>query len=220
MSPKDERTFPRYTDRERRADAAILIAGLAAGLPAGLFLLFRVAVPWPGIDVRLAAAATYVAGLLAMFGFSAAYNLSTRPGRKEILRRCDHAAIFLMIAGTYTPFAAVGLGHAAGDVLLAAIWACAVVGIAIKWIWPRRLERLALALYLVMGWLALPLTGLLIDALAPPTLWLLLAGGICYTAGVAFHLWRALPFQNAVWHGCVLAGAAAHYVAVTRVLGG
>jgi channel protein (hemolysin III family) len=127
---------------------------------------------------------------------------------KEVLRRNDHAAIFLMIAATYTPFAANRLGHGTGVALLAAIWLCATVGVVLKLTFPRRFERLSVVFYLAMGWMILAVVKPLSAALASIDLWLLAAGGLVYSAGVFFFLAERLPFHKPLWHGFVLVAVA------------
>jgi hemolysin III len=152
-----------------------------------------------------------------MLGCSAAYNVFHTSERREWLRRLDHAAIFAMIAGTYTPFTTrLGSGWASG--LTAVIWIVAAAGIALKLWQPRRIETISIILYLALGWIGLAAAGPFMAALDARTLTLLALGGIVYTAGVIFHLWHRLPYQNAIWHGFVLVAAGVHYLAVLTVL--
>ncbi len=216
--PRDAAGFPVYSRAERRADAAVHVVGLALGL-AGCVGLAAAALARPDAGPRLLAGlGPYAAGLLAMLACSALYNLAgdEPPARKRLLRRLDHAAIFLMIAGTYTPFALVAIGGAWGAGLLASVWAVAAAGIAAELLGVRRSERLSVAAYLLLGWSVLPALGPLAAAVSPSGVALLAAGGVLYSVGAGFHLWRGLPFQNAVWHGFVLAAAACHYAAVLR----
>ncbi len=205
-----------YTRPERVADAIVHAFGVtAAAIATAVLLGFAIAA---GQADRIAAAAIYGAGMLATFGFSAAYHQCAAPVWKERLRRCDHAAIYLMIAGTYTPLALVAIGGATGITLLAAVWSVAFVGLALKLGWPRRFERLSLVLYLALGWCGLFAVGAIVKALPVEALVLLLVGGLLYTVGVGFHVWRGLKFQNVIWHGCVLSAAACHYAAVVQAL--
>ncbi|GEO83005.1 DNA-binding protein [Pararhodospirillum oryzae] len=169
----------------------------------------------PSGDGRLITAAViYGVGLLATFGFSAAYNLALGSRFTEILRRCDHAAIYVMIAGTYTPLALVCIGGWVGITLLSVVWGVAAIGLVLKLVWHRRFERLSLFLYLALGWAGLAAIGSIIAALPVAALILLLVGGVVYSVGVVFHLWTRLQFQNAIWHIFVLAAAGCHYAAV------
>ena len=196
--------------------------GLALDL-AGCAGLAAAALPRADDPLLVAALGLYAAGLVAMLACSALYNLAGEdaPARKRLFRRLDHAAIFLMIAGTYTPFLLLAVGGAWGAGLLAFVWTVAVGGMAVELLGLRRhgLRRhdgLSLAAYLLLGWSILPALGPLSAAVSPSGVALLAAGGVLYSAGVAFHLWRGLPYRNAVWHGFVLAGAACHYAAVLR----
>lgn len=179
------------------AAAALLLAGAIGVLPAAIFV---------GLIV-------YSIGLVGMFAASAAYNLVSHVGVKEILRRLDHAAIFVMIAGSYTPFALV-VGGRAGHMLLAAVWAIAAVGVAIKLRYPRRFDKLSVLLYLSQGWIVLLALDSITAALSNRALSLLVAGGVVYTVGVAFHLMERLLFHNVIWHIFVLGGAACQFAAI------
>jgi hemolysin III len=163
----------------------------------------------------LSALTLYGAGLLAMVGTSALYAWARGGCRHMLYRRLDHAAIFLMIAGTYTPFTMISFGGVHHR-LLALIWALALLGALLKLIAPRRVEQLSILLYLILGWAVLSDPGLLLS-LPAPAVTLLLAGGVIYTLGITFYLAR-VRFQEAIWHGFVLAGAACHYAAVVYVV--
>ena len=153
----------------------------------------------------------YATALVSMLGVSAAYNLWPVSPRKWFLRRFDHALIYLMIAGTYTPLVAlVGSGLVAWS-LLALIWTVAAIGIALKLLMPGRFDRVSIALYLTLGWSGVLAYESVIAGLSPTAFWLLGVGGLLYSFGVVFHVWRTLPFQNAIWHGFVLAATACHY---------
>ena len=201
--------------REFAADRVIHGVGICLGVIGAIVLVWLTAVD--GRPGNLAPVLIYAAGLLAMLGCSAAYNVFHTSDRREWLRRFDHAAIFAMIAGTYTPFTArLGGGWASG--LTAIIWAIAATGIALKLWQPRRIETISIALYLALGWIGLAAAGPFMTALDARTLALLALGGIVYTAGVVFHLWHRLPYQNAIWHGFVLVAAGIHYLAVLTVI--
>lgn len=159
----------------------------------------------------------YAVGLLTSFGFSAAYNLTLHARTRAVLRRLDHAAIYLLIAGTYTPMALLGLGGAAGAWLCAAIWALAALGMVMKLGFFHRFERAGFWLYLAMGWLGVAALWPLIQALPTLPLVLLGTGGLIYTVGSVFYSLKRLPFQRAIWHGHVIAAAATHYAAVVLV---
>jgi hemolysin III len=210
--------FPEYTRNERLVDGVIQVLGVSAALVGAAALLYFVI---PTRDAAsILSAAIYCVGLVAMFAFSVAYHMAGRPSLKERIRRYDHAAIFLMIAGTYTPFALVGLGGTVGVALLALVWLMALAGLVFKLAWARRFERGSVFLYLALGWLGLPAIGSLVAALPTTVVVLLGIGGFLYTIGIAFHLWEKLPQHNAAWHASVLAAAACHYAAVFGVVVG
>ncbi|MDX2203411.1 MAG: hemolysin III family protein [Hyphomicrobiaceae bacterium] len=162
--------------------------------------------------------AIYGAAMLAMFTCSAAYHMVPAAEWKGLLRRLDHAAIFVKIAGTYTPFTAIKLGGTGGMTLLALVWAVALVGAAGKLFLTSTWDRLALPLYLALGWTGIAVFGPLSSSIGEVALGLLAAGGILYTIGVVFHLWTSLPYQNAIWHGFVLTATGCHFGAVTTAV--
>ena len=179
--------------------------------------LAAVALPGAGPTV-LVSIAVYGAGLLAMLGCSALYNIAGHGPRKALWRRLDHAAIFVMIAGTYTPFAAIAIGGAWGMGLLVFVWTVAAAGVLLKLLHPGELEALSISAYLLLGWTILPAIHRLIAAVSLLALVLLAAGGILYTVGVLFYRWDGLPYNKAIWHGFVLAGATCQYIALLDVI--
>ena len=204
--------FPRYTRAEQRADRCVHLIGVPLG-GLGLAAILATA-PGRGATAPAIGLLVYGCALVAMLACSALYNLTPPSPRKALLRRLDHAAIFIMIAGTYTPFLLIPMRSAATDRLLAWVWAAAIAGAAAKLLRPQRLERLSVAFYLLLGWSFLLILDEMLAALPRPALLLLAAGGLLYTAGAAFHLLDRLPYHNAVWHALVLAAAACHYAAI------
>ena len=165
--------------------------------------------------LRLAALAVYGAGLLAMVGASALYAWGRGRRHHTLYRHLDHAAIFLMIAGT-SPFTLTSFDGTHGRWLLAQSGAIALVGVLLKLISPRRVEPLAIPLYLIMGWAVLSDPGLLLG-LPASVVMLLVTGGVFYSVGIIFHLAR-VRYQEAIWHSFVLVAAACHYAAVVRLV--
>jgi hemolysin III len=208
----------RCQDREVLADRLIHVVGIAAGLVGAVALLAWAAWSLPGLSML--ALAIYCAGLLAMLGCSGAYHLLPASAWKPVLRRLDHAAIFLKIAATYTPFALVNLGGATGLGLLAAVWSVALLGATAKLLLPNDWDRFAIVLYLALGWSGVALIGPLVVALPRGALVLLAAGGIVYSLGVIVFVRERLPYQTAIWHAFVLVGTACHFGAVTLAAGG
>jgi hemolysin III len=201
-----------YDRAEMIADGVVHAIGLGLGLVGATALVVTAGHAAPGGET--AAVLIYASALLAMLGFSAAYNMWPVSRGKWLLRRFDHAAIYLLIAGTYTPFILHMQGGAAPTGLLAGIWSTAAVGIALKLLWPGRLDRFAVVLYLLLGWSGVVAYDAMAAALTATTLVLLAAGGVLYSLGVVFHLWAGLRFQNVIWHGCVLLASICHYTAV------
>lgn len=205
-----------YRRGEIIADAAVHAIGVCVALPGAYLLLTTAAAR--GDAVLLASVTLYAGGLLAMLVCSGLYNaLGACDGA---LRRLDHAAIFLLIAGTYAPLSLLAIGGQEGRVLFALVGGTAVFGTLIKLARPERLERLSLPLYLVLGWAVLPLVQPLSRTLSEPSFDLLIAGGLVYTAGIVFHLWERLPYHKAIWHLFVLVGAACHYKVVLELVRG
>lgn len=200
-----------YDRAETIADAVVHLLGIALAIGGGAALIV-IAVHHANVS-QVTAVAIYIAGLAAMIGFSAAYNLWPLTPVKWWLRRLDHSAIYLLIAATYTAFV-LPIGGAAADAILIVQWVAAAAGISLKIVWPGRFDRAAIALYLVMGWSGLAVIGPMAAALAPVTLLLIALGGVLYSVGVIFHVWDSLRFQNAIWHGFVLSAALCHYAAV------
>lgn len=186
--------------------------GLVFSLVAGGILIAAAAEA--GGAARVASALVYMFAMTAMFGISLIYNHFARPTWREALRRLDHAAIYLKIAGTYTPFGAVSLAAGAGPPLLAGVWSVALLGLTVKLAAPRRLELVSVGLYLGLGWAILLVAGEARASLDPTAQRLLLAGGLLYTGGVPFHLSRRLPYRHAIWHGFVLLATASLWGAV------
>ncbi len=199
-----------------RAEAAIHALGVAGAAVAAVVLMARVA-PSGGTGAILACA-VYAGGMLASFAFSALYNLHVASPRRELWRRLDHAAIFLLIAGTYTPFMALSLGGIAGYGALSAVWVAALGGAALKVLRPRKAEGAFVLLYLALGWCGLALIGMLVAVLPTASLVLLAVGGGLYSAGAGVHHFTHGLWGMAVWHAMVLAGAACHYAAVLVAL--
>ncbi len=202
-----------YSEIEHRADAVIHLLGILFAINASLWLVSHIADAGQSVAISVS---VYCVGLLAMIGFSAAYNLMPyhRPVAKQVLRRLDHSAIFIMIAATYTPFAANRLGAPAGPAILTAIWFCASAGVALKVMLPRRFEKTAIALYIGMGWMIVTVLKPLAASMAAIDFWLLIAGGLVYSAGIAFYVIERIPFHKVIWHGFVLVAAVLHYSAI------
>ncbi len=154
------------------------------------------------------------ATLVLSYLTSTLYHSLPAARAKSVLRVLDHCAIFLLIAGTYTPFMLVNLRGPWGWSLFGVVWAIAALGIVFKVTMLRRWTAVSVALYIAMGWVVVVATKPMLAAVAPGGLLLLLLGGLAYTAGVVFYAWRRIPYHHAIWHLFVLAGSVFHFFAV------
>jgi hemolysin III len=169
----------------------------------------------------LGAGIVYGVSLVLEYTASTLYHSFPQPRVKHVFKILDHCGIYLLIAGTYTPFCLVTLREVplgslnnVGLWLFATVWAFAVVGISVEAFWAYRPRWVSAAVYLVMGWLVVVAIQPLVANLAPEGLWLLVAGGLCYTIGTIFYVLKKVPYMHAVWHLCVLAGSILHFIAV------
>jgi hemolysin III len=206
-----------YDRAEIIADGIVHAAGIILGLVGAVALVIVAARTRP---IEIAPTLIYIIGLVAMLGLSAAYNMWPISPTKWLLRRFDHSAIYLLIAGTYTPFLALMKSGLAFAGLTIGIWSSALLGVFLKLALPGRFDRLSIALYLLMGWSGVIAYIYLAPAVPSSSLWLLAIGGILYSLGALFHVWEQLRFQNAIWHGFVLLAAGCHYSAVLACLAG
>jgi len=156
--------------------------------------------------------------LMFVYISSTLYHSVSRPDIKKWFRKLDHSAIFLLIAGTYTPFTLVSIEGPWGRTIFAIIWGLAVVGIALEFTKISRYRKLSVAIYIFMGWLCVFALKKLLDGLSPQAFLLLVTGGLSYTFGVIFYVWRRLPYNHGIWHIFVLAGSTAHYFSVLNIL--
>lgn len=212
-------TYTRYTPSEERANALTHGLGAAASLIAGAVLVVLAA--QTGDAWRLVSAAVFSAAMLLLYTASAVYHGAPAGAAKDRLEIVDHCAIFLLIAGTYTPFTLVTLRGAWGWSLFGVVWGLAVAGVVLKLIFRTRFALLSTLIYIGMGWLVVVAFGPMVAALAPLPLLLLVAGGVAYTAGTLFYHNHRIPYAHAIWHLFVLAGSACHFLAVsTQVAAG
>ncbi|MBI1684156.1 PAQR family membrane homeostasis protein TrhA [Caulobacter hibisci] len=197
---------------ERAADRWIhLVALLVAAIGAAWLVERAMTSGRPGMVI---AAALYGAALICMLSFSAIYNLSHVSTARPALRRLDEAGIFLMIAGSYTPFTTQRLDGAWAIGMTALVWSIALAGILGKLAWPTISERAWTGVYVVFGWVAVLVLEPLRHSLPVAAFALLVAGGLTYTGGALLFLNPRLPYRRAVWHGFVCAGAGLHFAAI------
>ena len=197
---------------DERASMLVHALGLLLSL-AGLALLIGLAARQDSAR-GIVAVAVYGAALIALYAASTVYHAVQHAATKQLWRRLDHIAIYLLIAGTYTPFTLLALHGVWGWGLFAAIWTLAAAGLLLEFTGLARRRWLAALIYIGMGWLGLLAFVPLRAALAGGGMALLLAGGAAYTLGVPFYLWRRLPFHHTIWHVFVLIGSVLQFLAV------
>ena len=205
-------TTNRYTLGEEIANAVTHGIGALLSI-AGLAVLVSFAALY-GDAWHVVSTSIFGATLVLLYAASTVYHSVWHHQTKLILQRIDHSAIFLLIAGTYTPFALVNMRGPWGWTLFGIIWSAALLGIALQLFPQRRNERLSLILYLGMGWMAVAAIKPFLAGVETGGLVLLLIGGLAYSLGVIFYAWRQLRYHHAIWHGFVLAGSTFHFFAV------
>ena len=201
-----------YSVREEIAHCAIHGAGVLLSI-AGLMALLLVA-RRTGEPGHVVACSIYGLTLILLYLASTLYHGIPSPRAKRVLRVLDHSAIYLLIAGTYTPITLISLRGGWGWTLFGLVWGMAIAGIVLKVAAIGRFRWLSMVLYLGMGWLVVIALEPLLLAVSNGGVWLLFLGGVSYTVGTLFYGWRRLPYHHAVWHAFVLAGSVLHFFAV------
>ncbi|HVN00305.1 MAG TPA: hemolysin III family protein [Caulobacteraceae bacterium] len=207
-----EHGLEHYPNRaEKLADWWVHAVGLTGAVAGGLVLVVLSAV-WGGVELAVATG-LYAVCLVAMLACSAAYNQARASAARPLLRRLDEAAIFLMIAGSYTPFTTQRLTGDWAIGMTAAVWVTALAGVAAKLFAPGAPERLWTLAYVGFGWISVIAIGPLVSGVPMVALVLLVVGGLLYSAGtLVFH--SRLPYRRAIWHGFVVGAAGLHFAAV------
>lgn len=201
-----------YTIGEEIANS--VTHGIGAGLSvAGLTLLVALAAIY-GDVWRVVSFSIYGSSLILLYLASTLYHSIQHPKVKRVLRIFDHSAIYLLIAGTYTPFTLVSMRGPWGWTLFGIVWGLALLGIAFKTVFIGRYEKLATAAYVLMGWLVVAaFKEMLVTIPTGGVIWLVV-GGVLYTLGVIFYAWQKLPYNHAIWHLFVLGGSICHFFAI------
>jgi len=202
---------PLNTLREEIANSIISGLGFVFAVGGSIFLIARAGND--GTARHVVSCSVYGTTLIFLYAASTLYHSIHFPRAKAILRVFDHSAIFLLIAGTYTPFTLVNLRGSWGWSLFGVIWGLAALGIAFQ-AWLRRRPVARVGLYVGMGWAVVVAVKPLFATVAPGGLLLLLVGGLAYTTGIGFYAWRRLPYHHAIWHVFVLAGSISHFFAI------
>ncbi|SOE16839.1 channel protein (hemolysin III family) [Hoeflea halophila] len=201
--------YPSYTKSERVADGSMHVVGVTGAVLGAILLLAwaaPVASPW-----QIAAITIYAITLIATFAASAFYHMTPWESLRPTLRRIDHAAIYLKIAGTYTPLV-VMIGSGLAYVVLGIVWALALIGMVLKLVFWSTPGRFGPALYLAMGWLSVVLFW---SSWQQLPFGYIVAGGLLYTVGVVFYAAKKMKFSNAIWHGFVIAASACFFAAIS-----
>jgi hemolysin III len=169
-------------------------------------------------DEMFLACLIYGFTLIALYAASTSYHWSTAIHKKRKLKTLDHSCIYLLIAGTYTPFSLGPLRDAEGPWLIAIEWGMALIGIIIEVVLIKRYRLLSVTSYLIMGWLILFSLPTLAEVLSSEAYWWLIGGGVAYTLGTLFYVWERLPYNHAIWHGFVLMGSVCHWSSVWNIV--
>lgn len=165
-------------------------------------------------SLAVSSVAIYGGSLVLMFLSSTVYHSVSHQKFKPILKLIDHSAIYVLIAGTYTPFLLISLNGWMGTLGVTIIWTIAIVGLVFKWLAGQRFAKISVAFYLLMGWLIVLFIYPLYQAVPGGGLWLLLAGGVCFSVGVGFYMAKHKPFTHAIWHCFVIAGCSCHFLSI------
>ncbi|MFC0142214.1 hemolysin III family protein [Erwinia mallotivora] len=180
----------------------------------GLLLLLNHAIDTQAGIMAIASYSLYGGSMILLFLASTLYHAIPFQRAKYWLKKLDHCAIYLLIAGTYTPFLLVGLTSPLAHALMVIIWSLALIGVVFKLLFVQRFEALSVTTYLLMGWLSLIVIYQLTLKLSPGGVWLLALGGIIYSLGVIFYVAKKIPYNHAIWHGFVLGGSLCHFLAI------
>ena len=211
--------------REQKGKTQTLVEEIANSITHGLGLVLSVAAltilvvyaslegdPW-----RITAFSIYGSSLTILYLVSTLYHSLTNSRIKAIFRRLDHAAIYLLIAGTYTPIILISLRTTWVIYILPIVWTMAIIGVYIKVFYIHRYERLTLVYYIIMGWMALIAVKPLFNSIPIESFVWIIVGGVAYTTGVIFYVWNRLPFNHTIWHGFVLAGSFSHFMGMLYI---
>jgi hemolysin III len=201
-----------YSLGEEIANSVIHGIGTVLSI-AGMAVLITLAA-LTGDPYKIAASIVFGLTLVLEYAASTLYHAFPMPKAKHVFKILDHVGIYLLIAGSYTPFCIVTLRDSGGWLLFAAVWTFAAIGIAAEAFWPYRPRWLSAAVYLGMGWMVVLAIRPISAALDPAGLWLLVAGGLAYTVGTIFYVLKKVKYMHAIWHVFVLAGSILHYLAV------
>lgn len=204
-------TLPSVTHKEEFFNALTHGAGIVASLVGGGALIVMSSIH--GDAWQIAGSCVFTGSLVLLYAASTSYHAVRNETLKARLRIFDHASIFVLIAGSYTPFMLVGLRGGWGWSLCGVVWGLAIVGVVLKLFLTGRFEKTSTAIYLAMGWMAIIAAGPMMNALPSSEIFWIVCGGLSYTFGTIFYVSKRIPYAHAIWHLFVLAGSACHFVA-------
>lgn len=210
------RHIPLYTKKEEIANSITGGIGILLGVAGMVLLLILAAVN--GDAWLIVSFTIYGISLVTLNLASTLYHAVQNPRIKVHFQKFDHAAIYLLIAGTYTPFLLISVQGSVGWTLLILIWGIAVLGIAFKAFFLEKFVKLSIAGYVLMGWLGVIVGRQILSSIPQPALYWLAVGGVLYTGGIIFFVWRKIPYNHTIWHLFVLAGSLCHLVAVYNLV--
>ena len=207
----------KYTQTVMEEIANSITHGLGFGLSVAGLTILVVLASMEGDPWRITSFAIYGSSFTILYLVSTLYHSLTHSRTKAIFRRLDHSAIYLLIAGTYTPVILISMRTTWVLYLLPIIWAMAILGVYIKVRYIHRYERLSLAFYIFMGWFALIAVKPMFNSIPIESFIWIIIGGACYTSGVVFYAWSRLPFNHTIWHGFVLIGSISHFIGMLYI---
>ena len=212
VKPGKQKVVRPYSVGEEVANSIIHGIGIALSIAALTMLVMLGAMS--GSSAKLGAGIVYGISLVLEYTASTLYHSFPWPRAKHVFKILDHCGIYILIAGSYTPFCLVTLADDGGLWLFGLVWLIAAIGISVEALWAYRPRWLSVLIYLAMGWIAILMIGPLTENLAPGGLRLLVAGGLAYTVGTIFYVLKRVPYMHAIWHLFVLAGSVLHFLAV------
>lgn len=212
----EENLHIQYSNNEEKANILTHGIGILASLIGLIFLIMQAKAN--GDQWHLVSFIIFGISLIAMYTSSTLYHSVTDEKAKKYLRKLDHSIIYVLIAGTYTPFLLTNLRGTTGWIMFAVVWTFAIVGIIIKLATQIKSKWVSAFIYLFMGWLAIFIAQSMLDKLPDITIVLIIAGGLFYSLGVIFYVWNRLSYHHAIWHLFVLGGSICHYFSVYYIL--
>jgi len=212
MDTKSSNTFRQLSSQEEIANS--ITHGIGALLSIVAFVVLIMVAGTQNDLLHLVSFSIYGITLILLYLSSTLYHSFTKPKLKDMFAKFDHVSIFLLIAGTYTPILLTNIRGVLGWTIFGIVWTVAIVGGTVRIVYPYRYRKLMVAIYLLMGWLFIFVGKTIITTMPAVSVNYLVLGGIAYSVGVIFYLWRTLPYGHGIWHLFVLAGSILHFFAI------